>query len=232
MTCHACGAPLSSTARFCHKCGGAVATAGGTATGWRAGLPWGLAGAALGALVAVVAMRSSTAPPQSDQPVAPFASSGGARPPDISQMSPEERATRLFNRVMMLAEAGKTDSAQFFLPMALGAYAQLPQLDADARYHVGLLQLAGGDANAALAQADTIRQAIPTHLFIYVLRAHAYQALRNIPEERRAYADFLRNEAAELAHKRPEYGQDAHLDALTSFHAEAERQARSRSGTS
>src|SRR5213079_541375 len=106
------------------------------------------------------------------QPVAPFASSGGGRPPDISQMSPEERANRLFNRVMILAEAGKNDSVQFFLPMALGAYGQLPSLDADARYHVGLLQRAGGDANAALAQADTIRKAIPTHLFIYVLRAH------------------------------------------------------------
>src|SRR5438309_1940397 len=195
MTCHACGAQLSAGAKFCHKCGAAGATTG--ATGWRAGFPRALAGAALGALVTVVAMRATSGPARSDQAVAPFAngaaSGGGVRPPDISQMSPEERANRLFNRVMMLAEAGKTDSVQFFLPMALGAYAQLPQLDADARYHVGLLQLAGGDANGALAQADTIRQTSPTHLFIYVLRAHAYQALRNIPEERRAYADFLRN---------------------------------------
>src|SRR6266849_8012897 len=77
MTCHACGAQLSATARFCHKCGAAVATTG--ATGWRAGLPWALSGAALGALVAVVAMRSN-APSRNDQPVAPFASVGGARP--------------------------------------------------------------------------------------------------------------------------------------------------------
>jgi hypothetical protein len=231
MTCHACGAQLASTAQFCHKCGAAIATTG--ATGWRAGLPWALAGAALGALVAVVAMRSASSPTRGDEPSAPFASNGGgARPPDISQMSPEERANRLFNRVMMLAEAGKTDSVQFFMPMALGAYAQLPSLDADARYHVGLLQLAGGDANGALAQADTIRQSVPTHLFIYVLRAHAYQALGNVAQERRAYADFLKNEAAELARKRPEYGQDAHLDALTSFHNEAERQARSSGGGS
>src|SRR5947207_8137841 len=229
MTCHACGAQLSSTARFCHKCGAAVATA--VVAGWRAGLPWGLAGAALGALVTVLAMRGAGARSQEPETVAP-APGSRLQAPDISQMSPQERANRLFNRVMMLAEAGKTDSVQFFLPMALGAYAQLPQLDADARYHVGLLQLAGGDANGALAQADTIRQASPTHLFIYVLRAHAYQALRNVAEERRAYADFLRNEAAELAKRRPEYGQDAHLDALTSSHAEAERQARSRSGTS
>jgi len=167
-------------------------------------------------------MRSS-APTRNDQPVAPFANGGGARPPDISQMSPEERANRLFNRVMILAEAGKTDSVQFFLPMALGAYGQLPSMDADARYHVGLLQLAGGDATAALAQADTIHQSLPTHLFIYLLRAHAYNQLGNVAEERRAYADFLRNEAAELARKRPEYGQDAHLDAVTNFHNEAER---------
>jgi hypothetical protein len=106
-------------------------------------------------------------------------------------MSPEERANRLFNRVMILAEAGKTDSVQFFLPMALGAYSQLPNLDADAHYHVG-----------------------------------------NVQEERRAYADFLRNESAELAQKRPEYGQGAHLEALTNFHSEAERKTRSGGRTS
>src|ERR1044071_7490725 len=219
MTCHACGAQLSSTARFCHKCGAAVATAG--VTGWRAGLPWGLAGVALGALVAVVAIRATRSGQEGAGSTEQSAPSSVLRAPDISQMSPEQRANRLFNRVMMLAESGKQDSVEFFLPMALGAYAQLPTLDADARYHVGLLQLAGGDANGALAQADTIRQSIPTHLFIYILRAHAYQALRNVPEERRAYADFMRNEPAEMAKQRPEYGKDAHLDALTSFKAEA-----------
>ena len=64
-------------------------------------------------------------------------------------MSPEERATRLYNRVMTLHSAGKTDSAEFFLPMALQAYAMLPALDIDARYHVGVLHLAGGDAAGA-----------------------------------------------------------------------------------
>lgn len=226
MTCHACGAQLSSTARFCHKCGATVATVG--ATGWRAGLPWALAGAALGALVAVIAMRSASAPAptRGDELSGPVAiRGGGARPPDISQMSPEERATRLFNRVMTLAEAGKQDSVQFFLPMALASYSQLPALDADAHYHVGLLHLAGGDVSAALAQADTIQRAIPNHLFIYVLRAHAYQAQGNTAQEQRAYADFLRHEQAELAVKRPEY--DDHRDALTNFHSEALRQAQS-----
>jgi len=181
-------------------------------------LPWALAGAALGALVAVALMRG-TGPKASDTLAGPI----GIRAPDISQLSPEERASRLFNRVMILAEAGKRDSVQFFLPMALGAYAQLPNLDADARYHLGLLLLAGGNVAAALAQADTMQRAVPNHLFIYILRAHAYEALGNAGQEQRAYADFLRHEQAELALQRPEY--DDHREALTNFHIEALRQA-------
>jgi hypothetical protein len=144
-------------------------------------------------------------------------------------MSPEERANRLFNRVMILAQAGKDDSVRFFLPMALGAYTQLPALDLDTRYHIGLLELAGGEPTAALAQADTIQRAIPTHLFAYVLRAHAYQLLGNRQGEQRAYADFLRHETAERARNRPEYSD--HTDALTAFREEATRQARGRTGT-
>ena len=143
--------------------------------------------------------------------------------PDISQMSPEERANRLFNRIMMLAEAGKDDSVRFFLPMALGAYSQLPALDVDARYHIGLIQLAGGETAGALAQADTIKRAVPTHLFAYVLQAHAYQQQGNRQGERRAYAEFLRHQAAEMARNRPEYND--HRDALTAFRDEAGRQA-------
>ena len=217
MTCHACGTQLSSNVRFCHKCGAAV---GGTqATGWRVGLPWAVAGAALGALVTVVAMRFGAASPREGTTLG---GPVGIRPPDISQMSPEERATRLFDRVMMLAQAGKEDSVQFFLPMAIGAYDQLPALDSDARYHVGLLHLAGGDAAGALAQADTMQKAVPTHLFAYVLRAHAFQQQGNRQAERRAYADFLKNEAAETARNRPEYSD--HENALSAFREEARRQ--------
>ena len=226
MTCHACGAQLASGARFCHKCGAAVATAG--STGWRAGLPWGLAGAALGALVTVIALRGAGSPEQNARSTEQASPGPVLRAPDISQMTPEERANRLFNRVMILAEAGKQDSVRFFLPMALGAYAQLPALDPDARYHIGMLQMAGGDAAAALAQADTIQRSSPTHLFIYVLRAHAYQQQGNTQLERRAYADFLRNEPAEMTKKRPEYTD--HGDNLGSFKAEAARVTGTRPG--
>src|SRR6266513_5102566 len=221
MNCHACGAPLGATAKFCHKCGAQV---GGTQTaGWRVGLPWAVAGAALGALVTVVTFRLGAG---SREPGAGGASEATApssllpapsmlSAPDISQMSPEERATRLYNRVMMLHTHGKVDSAEFFLPMALQAYAMLPALDVDARYHIGVLDLTGGNAAGALAQADTIRRAAPTHLFGFMLRARALELTHDAAGALRAYRAFLQNETAERARQRPEYGEHAqNIDAF------------------
>ena len=221
MTCHACGATLSDGARYCHKCG---ASTQARATGWRVGLPWGIAGLAVGALIGVLATRGSGGAAGSvalDTPAAPFASGGttGAVAPDISQMSPEERAQRLFDRVMRLDEAGKADSVQFFLPMALGAYQQLPALSLDAHFDVGLLKLAGGDAGGALAEADTIRREVATHLFADILRARAFEAQRNTRGARAAYQSFLKNEANERARRRPEYADRSGL--LDAFHSEA-----------
>src|SRR5256884_362328 len=204
MNCHACGASLAATARFCHKCGAQVG--GAQSSGWRAGLPWSVAGAALGALLTVLALRIGASSGGGMRDAGGAADDDASRipppasrstPPDISQMSPEERATRLYNRVMLLHTQGKADSAEFFLPMALQAYAMLPALDVDARYHIGVLDLTSGDAAGAPAQADTIRQAVPTHLFGFMLRARALDVKRDAAGARRAYADFLKNEAAE-----------------------------------
>src|SRR2546429_62832 len=226
MNCHACGTALAPTAKYCHKCGAQVS--GAAAAGWRAGLPWGVAGAALGALLTVLAlrigassgggMRDAGGAADDDASRIPLPASRST-PPDISQMSPEERATRLYNRVMLLHTQGKADSAEFFLPMALQAYAMLPALDVDARYHIGVLDLTSGDAAGALAQADTIRQAVPTHLFGFMLRARALDVKRDAAGARRAYADFLKNEAAERTRQRPEYGE--HAENLDAFHQQA-----------
>src|SRR5713226_10139882 len=196
MNCHACGAGLSATARFCHKCGAQVG--GGQASGWRAGLPWSVAGAALGALLTVLAFRLGgrsesgvrDAGAVEDGPLPASRST----PPDISQMSPEERATRLYNRVMTLHTEGKADSAEFFLPMALQAYAMLPALDVDARYHIGVLDLTGGNDAAALAQADSIRRAVRVHGSAPMPRA--WPVLQRLPVGAvgRAYRDFLKHE--------------------------------------
>lgn len=224
MNCHACGTTLSEGARYCHKCG---ASTSAPATGWRVGLPWGIAGLAVGALIGVLAMRGgggggTAGTSAAAAPVAPFAGgapTGTVAAPDISQMSPEERAQRLFDRVMRLEEAGKTDSVRFFLPMALGAYQQLPALPLDGHFDVGLLDLAGGDQAGALAQADTIRREIPTHLFADILRARAFDAQNNASGARAAYQNFLKNESSERARRRPEYTDRARL--LDSFHGDA-----------
>src|SRR3989442_2659491 len=219
MNCHACGAPLAATARFCHKCGAQV---GGTHTsGWRGGLPWGVAGAALGALLTVLALRLGAGSREQGAGDAPEATAPRSQlpAPDISQMSPEERATRLYNRVMTLHTQGKADSAEFFLPMALQAYAMLPALDVDARYHIGVLDLTSGNAAAALAQADTIRRAVPTHLFAFMLRARGLELERDAGGALRAYRDFLKHEAAERTRQRPEYGE--HAENLDAFQRQA-----------
>jgi hypothetical protein len=221
MNCHACGTQLAPTARFCHKCGAKLR--GDQATGWRAGLPWALAGMALGALIAVVGLKftgktaaagapEATMPPRAGAP-------GMGRPPDISRMTPEERATRLYNRVMTLHAAGKADSAEFFLPMALQAYGMLPTLDVDAHYHMGVLYLAGGDGAGALAQADSIGRRAATHLFGFVLRAQAFELQHDPKRAQQAYREFLKNEKAERARALPEYVD--HAQNLDSFHQKA-----------
>jgi hypothetical protein len=191
------------------------------AGGWRAGLPWGIAGIAVGALFVVLLQRGG-----SDAPEPQRIPLGGPRTTDISTMTPQERANRLFDRVMRHAEANQTDSVQFFLPMALQAHQMLPALDTDARFHLGLLHLAGGNAAAALAQADTIRRAARTHLFGLILRARALDARRDAAGARRAYGDFLRHEAAERAKQLPEYAD--HATTLDLFRAEAQKATPSR----
>lgn len=223
MNCHSCGTTLSEGARYCHKCG---ASTSAPTTGWRVGLPWGIAGLAVGALIGVLAMRGGSGgggagTAGSAAPVAPFAggAGGGVPAPDISQMSPEERAQRLFDRVMRLDEAGKADSVQFFLPMALGAYEQLPALSLESHFDVGLLKIAGKDQAGALAEADTIRRAVPTHLFADILRARALEAQNDARGARAAYQSFLKNETSERARGRPEYADRTNL--LDAFHRDA-----------
>jgi hypothetical protein len=185
-----------------------------------------VAGAALGALATVIVLRLGASSGggmrdagsvSEDARIAPPASP--ISPPDIAQMSPEERATRLYNRVMTLHTQGNADSAAFFLPMALQAYAMLPTLDIDGRYHIGVLDLTGGDAAGALAQADSIGRAVPTHLFAFMLRARAMDLQRDTAAARRAYRDFLKSEAAERARQRPEYSE--HAQNLEAFHEQA-----------
>ena len=86
------------------------------------------------------------------------------RAPDISNMSPEERATRLFDRVMAYSEQGKIDSARFFAPMAIQAYQMIGPLDAHARYDIGTISAAVGETAIARQEADSILASQPNNL--------------------------------------------------------------------
>ena len=92
------------------------------------------------------------------------APAGAQRAPDISNMSPEERATRLFDRVMAYSEQGKIDSARFFAPMAIQAYQMIGPLDAHARYDIGTISAAVGETAIARQEADSILKSQPTNL--------------------------------------------------------------------
>jgi hypothetical protein len=88
-------------------------------------------------------------------------------------MSPEERASRLFNRVMAYREQGKIDSARFFAPMAIQAYQMIGPLDLHARYDVGAISAAVGEAAMARIEADSILAKQPNNLLGLVLAIRA-----------------------------------------------------------
>lgn len=169
-------------------------------------LPWAVAGIALLALVALVAGQRFAR--STDVPVAqPLgqATASGQRAPDISRMSPAERAERLYDRIMGAAERGRVDTVRIFMPMALQAYQALGELNADQRYDLGRLAEVAGDAAIAGAQADTILRSQPNHLLGLLLASKA-AGLRNDTRVAQQYLQRLvRAEPAERAKQLPEY---------------------------
>ena len=151
--------------------GAAAGASGGASSGPSNILPWSVAGIALLCLLAfIVGQNFRKAPAPAAAPAAgPVAGGAPGRAPDISQMGPEERADRLFQRVMTYVGEGKTDSVQFFSPMAIQSMQALAPLDAHRRYDLGLLGMVSGDAAMARAQADSILSAAPNHLLGLIL---------------------------------------------------------------
>jgi hypothetical protein len=184
-----------------------------------ASLPWVVAAIALIALLAFFAggafnKRSALDAPQNALPQAGFgdAGTGGSafqegvvRGPDISQLSPQERADRLFIRVMALAGAGKTDSVLFFAPMAIEAYRMLAPLNADQRYDLGRIAETAGDMSLARAQADTILAQSPTHLLGLVLGARIAALEKRAADSKALEARLVTAYPGETAKKLPEY---------------------------
>jgi hypothetical protein len=242
-SCAGCRADLAPQARFCHRCGRPAGAAGASAAA--AGLPrrertaWLVAGILCVALLSLIGFtvvrgaRTPTAPDmanagaQSAQegPGQPQGDGGPAgapgSPPDISQMTPRERFDRLFNRVMQAAEQGDTAQVDRFTPMALGAYAQLDSVNADARYHAAVLRLQVGDVAGAEALADTLLARSPGHLFGYIVRGTAAEFRGDTAGARRAGREFLAHYDAERRADRIEYRE--HEPAIEEFKKTAEK---------
>lgn len=208
--CAACGTELTAGARFCQRCGAPVdgipvAPAVSTApAGFSKALPWSVFALAVVALIALVFAQNDLRPVPPENGAAPLGGAMGA--PDISNMSPQERADRLFNRVMSLASEGKADSAAFFSPMALSALDALAPHNAHQRYDIGLVAFVAGRPELAAAQADTILAQRPTHLLGLALAIRAAEARRDAAARARFQRRLIAAEQSELATGLPEYG--------------------------
>jgi len=234
-TCSVCAAELTPGAKFCHRCGTQVgAKAPATVDSRTNALPWIVAALAFLALFAMAAGRGFTARPSNtvdgsqnalpqaglDDRGAP-ADAQGIRAPDISNMSPQEQADRLYNRVMTLATEGKVDSVQFFAPMALIAYRELAPYNADERYDMGRIGEVAGALPFAKAQADSILLANPNHLLGLILEARLATITGDTTQLRAYERRMLTAEKRELAAKRDEYTR--HQDDISNALAQARK---------
>jgi len=203
--CTACGAKV--TDRYCGQCGHPVS--GAVARAPRPLALWGAIGGAILLVVLLVVMMARQPQGQAQGPQETEVASSGAgvaSPPDISGMSPRQQFDTLFNVVMRASENGDTARAARFAPMAFMAYGQLPEVDADARYHAAVLRLhVDGDRKPALLLADTIQQTAPRHLFAYMIRGSAGQLAGDESMVRKALRDFLSAWDLEIASGKPEY---------------------------
>jgi double zinc ribbon protein len=214
-TCATCDAPLSPGAKFCHRCG-TPAGAEGSADRRSASsaLPWGVAAIALVSLIALVAGQrfartpASSTPTDSQSAAAPFAgATGNGQAPDISQLSPAERASRLYDLIMTFHEASKPDSVRIFAPMAIGAYGMLGALNLDQHYDVGRIAAVSGDEQLAHAEADTILAQHPNHLLGLILAGNAAHMRQDAAAERTYHDQLVAAAPAERAKQLPEYAE-------------------------
>ena len=141
---------------------------------------------------------TATAPVSGDRAVMP-------RAPDISQLTPEQRAERLYERIMTEYEAGNITSVRTFMPMAVAAYELLAPLNLDQRYDLGRIGEVGGDLALARAQADTMLRTRPTHLLGLILSARVARAEKNVARAKLLDAQLVAAESKEKTAALPEY---------------------------
>lgn len=228
--CAACGAALSAGARFCHRCGTPVGQGAPSITHSVAArsnssasiLPWAVAFVAILALVANFAGKNfakakgaavdgsanSIATSAVDGPAA--AQAGGrpaGAPPDISSMSPSERANRLFQRIMSLAENNKMDSAAMFTQMGIPAHQAIENPTIDERFHLALIAEIARDTALARAESDTILAQQPNNLLGLLSASRAALLNGNSAKAKKFDQQLLKVLESELATNNLDYQQ-------------------------
>lgn len=213
--CPACGNPASGN--FCPQCGASLSARPASGRERRAWWAAGIFG--LVALITLVLVARQSRVSAAAGPV-----TAEAAPPDLSSLTPRGRFDSLYNRVMRAAENGDTATVTQFSPLVTLSYRQLDTIDADARYHMAVLQLhvLGGSA-AALQLADSILATNPNHLFGYLIRGTAARLSGDNRLLQRANAGFLAAWDAEMKAGRPEYRD--HQSMLEQFRAGASKEA-------
>jgi hypothetical protein len=217
--CGGCG--TRSDGAFCEQCG--------TSLGGRASRPddrrawlvaWLLAAAAVAAVVVAVLRGTPHSP-------APEMANTGSKPPgvvplpELSSLGPDERFARLFDRLMRAGAEWDSATVASLSPLAVEAYARLDSVDADTRFHAGLIAIQIGNFPGAHALADTLEARDPGHLFGPILVGALARLEGDTTAYRRALAEFRSRADAELARTdRPEYV--VHQQLLTEVQRAAE----------
>ncbi|HEX6939258.1 MAG TPA: zinc ribbon domain-containing protein [Longimicrobiales bacterium] len=206
--CKACEAPLLPGARFCVQCGEPVRRESSRAS-WYVAAAAVLGLVVLGTVVAFRGERGVPAAAGAAMAQGPTPGSPGRAPPLTG--TPREQADRLFNRVMQAMAQGDTAQASFFLPMAILAYRQAGELDADGLYHLAVLEAAAGNYRGSLETAERILAEQPDHLLGLGAAARAAVLAGDSAVARRHYERLLRAFDAERAREPKEYRDHARI---------------------
>lgn len=114
-----------------------------------------------------------------EEPARPGVAAGGAPAAavtDISNMTPGEAASRLYDRVMRAASANDTAQVQMFLPMAIDAHEMAKPFSSDEAFHLSSLQRMAMRNDEALASAQEALTLDPNHLLLLYTAGEAARA--------------------------------------------------------